>query len=52
MRDHAFITRTEAVDSNIVCGCVDESGILIDLFGGGLVQSNRSTDVATQVNFK
>ena len=97
MQDHAFITRTEAVDStpapsffagcsalilrisiraftdaqrgsdllglwrlqkvlevavlrediverlvhNIVRGCVDESGILIDLFGGGFVQPNQ-----------
>jgi hypothetical protein len=31
---------------------VDESGILIDLFGGGLVQPNRSTDVAAEVDFK
>ena len=97
MQDHAFITRTEAVDStpaakllrrllrlifrilirastdaqrggnllglwrlqkvlkvavfrediverlvhHIVGGCVDESGVLIDLLGGGLVQPNQ-----------
>src|SRR5208337_340449 len=37
---------------NVVGGCVDESGVLIDLLGGGLVQPNRSTDVAAQVDFK
>jgi hypothetical protein len=31
---------------------VDESGILIDLFGGGLVQPNRSTDVADLVDLQ
>ncbi len=36
----------ERLVHNIVCGCVDESGILIDLCGGGLVEPNRSTDVA------
>src|SRR6267143_2584792 len=31
---------------NIVRGCVDESGVLIDLCSGGLIQPNGSTDVA------
>src|SRR5258708_17538757 len=38
----------ERLVHNIVCGCMDESGILINLFGGGLVQPNRSTDVAAE----
>jgi hypothetical protein len=31
---------------------VDESGILIDLFGGRFVQPNGSADVAAQIDFK
>jgi hypothetical protein len=31
---------------------VDESGVLIDLLGGGLIEPNRSTDVAGLVDFK
>jgi hypothetical protein len=31
---------------------VDESGVLIDLLGGGLIQPNGSTDVAGLVDFK
>src|SRR5271157_1814372 len=42
----------ERLVDHIVGGCVDESGVLIDLLGGGLVQPNRSTDVAAQVDFK
>jgi hypothetical protein len=37
---------------NVVCGGVDESGVLIDLLGGGLIEPNRSTDVAGLVDFK
>jgi hypothetical protein len=37
---------------NIVGGCVDESGILIDLFSGRFVQANRSADIPAQVDFK
>jgi hypothetical protein len=47
--------REDIVDGlvyHIVGGCVDESGILIDLLGGELVQSNKSTDVAALVDFK
>jgi hypothetical protein len=42
----------ERLVHNIVCGCVDESGVLIDLLGGGLIQPNGSTDVAGVVDFK
>src|ERR1017187_9005331 len=42
----------ERLVHHIVGGCVDEGGVLIDLLGGGLVQPNRSTDVAAQVDFK
>jgi hypothetical protein len=31
---------------------VDESGVLIDLRGGNLIQPNRSTDVAALVDLK
>jgi hypothetical protein len=31
---------------------VDESDVLIDLCGGGLIQPNRSTDVADLVDLK
>ena len=37
---------------NIVGGCVDEGGVLIDLCGGDLIQPNRSTDVAALVDLK
>jgi hypothetical protein len=31
---------------------VDESGVLIDLHGRGLIQTNRGTDEATLVDLK
>jgi hypothetical protein len=42
----------ESLVHHIVGGCVDKSGILIDLFGGRFVQSNGSTDVPALVDFK
>src|ERR1700677_667833 len=42
----------ERLVHDIGCGCVDESGVLIDPHGGGLIQPNRSTDVADLVNLK
>src|SRR5271157_5036096 len=42
----------ERLVHNIVGGCVDESGVLIDLLSGGFIQPNRSTDVAALVDFK
>jgi hypothetical protein len=32
----------ERLVHNIVGGCVDESGVLIDLLGGGLIQPNKA----------
>jgi hypothetical protein len=32
----------ERLVHNIVGGCVDESGVLIDLLGGGLIQPNEA----------
>src|SRR5262249_53686910 len=37
---------------NIVGGCTDDSGVLIDLGGGPFITPNRSTDVADLVDFK
>jgi hypothetical protein len=34
----------ERLVQNIIRGCVDESGALIELPGGGLIQLNGSTD--------
>jgi hypothetical protein len=42
----------EGLIHNIVGGCVDEGGVLIDLRGCGLIQPNRSTDVAALVDLK
>ncbi len=39
----------ERLINNIIGGCVHESGVLIDLRGGGLIEPNRSTDVAALV---
>ncbi len=36
---------------DIIGGCVDESGILIDLLSGRFVQANRSADIPAQVDF-
>src|SRR5271156_3976969 len=33
-------------------GCADESGVLIDQLGGGLIEPNRSADVVGRVDFK
>jgi len=42
----------ERLIHNIVGGCVDEGGVLIDLRGGGLIKPNRSTDVTALVDLK
>ena len=42
----------ERLIQNIVGGCVDEGGVLIDLRGGRLIQPNRSTDVTALVDLK
>jgi hypothetical protein len=42
----------ERLVHNIIRGCVDEGGILIDLRGGDLIESDRSTDVAALVDLK
>jgi hypothetical protein len=42
---------TRLID-NIVRGCADEGGVLIDLRGGDLIESDRSTDVATLIDLK
>src|ERR1700687_6449122 len=42
----------ERLVHNIIRGCVNESGVLIDLCCGDLIQPNRSTDVAALVDLK
>src|SRR5208283_3386889 len=42
----------ERLVHNIIRGCVDEGGILIDLRCGDLIESDRSTDVAALVDLK
>src|SRR5208282_4870033 len=42
----------ERLIDNIVGGCVDKGGILIDLRRGDLIESDRSTDVAALVDLK
>src|ERR1700686_4230835 len=42
----------ERLVHNIVGGCVDEGGVLIDLRGGSFIQPNGSTDVAGLVDLK
>src|SRR5208282_2535576 len=42
----------ERLVHNIIRGCVDESGVLIDLRGGRLIQPNRSTDMTALVDLK
>jgi predicted methyltransferase MtxX (methanogen marker protein 4) len=42
----------ERLIDNIVRGCVDEGGVLIDLRGGRLIKPNRSTDVTALVDLK
>jgi hypothetical protein len=42
----------ERLIQNIVGGCVDEGGVLIDLRGGRLIQPNGSTDVTALVDLE